>query len=66
MTDDEHDSPLLLVKVKADLDYSIKKRFFDGKMPFRFFALSHFLSEKTYVKKLYLDRLESYMYDDTP
>ena len=66
MTDDEHDSPLLLLKVKADLDYSIKKKIFDDGMPSRLLFIGQILPDKTYIKKVYLDRLESCMYDGTP
>ena len=66
MINDLYNSPLPLLKVHFNLDYSMKKKFFDDGMPFRFFVLSQLLPNKTYIKKVYLDRLESCMYDDTP
>lgn len=66
MIDGEYGSPLLLVKVKANLDYSMKNSFFDDRMPFRFFDLGQLLPNKAYIKKVYLDRLESCMYNDNP
>lgn len=66
MINDLYNSPLPLLKVHSNLDYSIKKKLFDDGMPSTLLFIAQILPDKTYIKKLYLDRLESCMYDDTP